>query len=178
MLGGISMGAAIALRLAVLIPERVKALLLVRPAWLFDPAPANLQPYREVAALLPRFHQAAARAAFLRSKSAAILQEKSPDNLASLLGFFDREPHATAVLLSRIAAGGPGITEAQARALAIPTLVVGQPRDLAHPLAMAETLASTISGARLVVVPSKGDDRPAHFAALHAAITEFLEKLL
>ena len=37
--GGISMGAAIALHLAVHHPERVTGLVLARPAWLFDAAP-------------------------------------------------------------------------------------------------------------------------------------------
>src|ERR1700692_1876788 len=41
--GGISMGAAMALRLAVMAPERVRALVLARPAWMTEPAPANLR---------------------------------------------------------------------------------------------------------------------------------------
>ncbi|TIQ18086.1 MAG: alpha/beta hydrolase, partial [Mesorhizobium sp.] len=50
--GGISMGAAIAMRLACRHPERVAGLLLVRPAWIFDDAPVNLRPIAEVAKLI------------------------------------------------------------------------------------------------------------------------------
>ena len=42
--GGISMGAAISLRLAVTRPDLVRALVLARPAWMFAPAPDNMQP--------------------------------------------------------------------------------------------------------------------------------------
>jgi pimeloyl-ACP methyl ester carboxylesterase len=43
-LGGTSMGAAIALRLAVLHPELIRALVLARPAWIDENAPPNMQP--------------------------------------------------------------------------------------------------------------------------------------
>ena len=39
--GGISMGAGVALNLTLRYPQRVKGLLLVRPAWLAQPCPAQ-----------------------------------------------------------------------------------------------------------------------------------------
>ncbi|TGP68130.1 alpha/beta fold hydrolase, partial [bacterium M00.F.Ca.ET.227.01.1.1] len=65
--GGISMGAAIALHLAARHPDRVSGLVLVRPAWTFDVAPQNMQPYVEVAELIRRLPLAEARAAFASS---------------------------------------------------------------------------------------------------------------
>ena len=41
-IGGISMGAAIALRLAVIAPTRLTALILSRPAWDWHAAPSNM----------------------------------------------------------------------------------------------------------------------------------------
>ena len=41
-IGGISMGAAISLKVAVEYPENVLALILVRPAWISDSKPKNL----------------------------------------------------------------------------------------------------------------------------------------
>ena len=38
-LGGISLGAAISMRLAASTPWRIKALILARPAWVDEPAP-------------------------------------------------------------------------------------------------------------------------------------------
>jgi len=174
--GGISMGAAIALRLAVTRPGLVRALILVRPAWVTEAAPANMTPIAEVAALMESLPPNEGRAAFAGSPTATHLASASPDNLLSLMGFFDRAPQAdTARLLAAVAADGPGVTEAQVAALRLPTLVCGTLEDAIHPLAMAERLAASIPGARLARLPPKGRDRAGHFAALHAAIASFLD---
>ena len=146
--GGISMGAAIALRLAVRHPRRVGALLLVRPAWGFDPAPPNLAPVAEAARLLLGGTPGEARAAFAGSESAARLARAAPDNLASLLGYFERPDAAGfAEVISGIAADGPGVSADEAAAVAVPTLVIGNAVDAVHPLALARSLAAAIPGA-------------------------------
>ena len=177
--GGISMGAAIALRLAVSHPARVGALILARPAWLFDAAPENMRPYAEVAgALRAASSRAEAKARFASSPIAAMLGRDAPDNLASLLGFFDRPDAAvTADLLGDIAADGPGVTRAEAAALRLPTLVIGHAVDHAHPLAKAEALAATIPGATLIRIPPKAGEKAAHLAAFRAAVAAFLDRL-
>ncbi|BCP53415.1 esterase [Kaistia sp. 32K] len=173
--GGISMGAAIALRIAVRHPERVAGLVLARPAWLFDPAPDNMRPYGEVAARMRELPRDAARNAFARSKTAETLRRDAPDNLASLLKFFDRpDLGVTADLLGDIAADGPGVTEAEAAALSMPTLVIGHGVDHAHPLGHAQRLAATIPGARLVEIAPKATDKPRHIAEFRAALDDFL----
>jgi len=176
--GGISMGAAIALRLAVIAPERVRALVLARPAWLAAPAPENLRFYAEAGALFDREPRTAGRDAFLASESGRLLAAEAPDNLASLSGFFapDR-PAWTGALLRAVAGDGPGVSEAEIRAIATPTLVIGHGRDLAHPLACAETLAAMIPGARLVEITPKATDKVAYFGDFRAALLEFLATL-
>jgi pimeloyl-ACP methyl ester carboxylesterase len=174
-IGGISMGAAIALRLAALGPGRYGALILVRPAWLFDAAPDNLAPVAEAAALIAAgepWETFASRPAHAR------LAALAPDNLVSLRGFFERRPGAaTARLLAAIAADGPGISARQVAAIRLPALVCGSAEDEIHPLAHAQTLARLIPGARLVILPPKGRDKAAHLAALRAAIAAFLKGL-
>lgn len=175
--GGISMGAAIACRLAVTRPDLVRSLCLVRPAWLTDAAPENMEPNAEVGALIARLSIDAARAAFAASHTARSLTQTAPDNLASLMGFFDREPHAvTAALLQTISSDGPGVTEAELRSLSSPALVCGVRADAIHPMAHAVRLAELIPGARLVELPPKGDDKPAHIGALRRAMLDFLQE--
>ena len=173
--GGISLGAAMALRLAVTRPDLVPALILSRPAWVTDAAPPNIAPNAEVGALIAAH---AELATFDASPTARALATTSPDNLASLRGFFARQPlPETAALLTRIAADGPGVTPDQLKSLTIPTLILGSDADHIHPMALAETLARLIPHATLVKLPPKGRDRAAHIAACQAAILHFLKGL-
>lgn len=117
----------------------------------------------------------AGRAIFGNSVMGERLREEAPDNLASLLGFFDYPNRETlAVLLQKIAADGPGVTEAEASAIAVPTLVIGHGEDLAHPLAYAERLAATIPGAKLARITSKVVDRGRYVTEFRAEIAGFL----
>jgi len=173
--GGISMGAAIALRLAVTRADLVSHLVLVRPAWDTGSAPQNLAPNAEVGDLLAAMPAEAARARFTASATAARLAQESPDNLVSLTGFFTREPVAqTAALLTALSRQPLGISDADLAAITVPILICETAEDAIHPAALARSLASKIPGARLVTLPPKGRDKPAHLAALHAAITSFL----
>ncbi len=177
-LGGISMGAAIACRLAVTRPDLVRALVLVRPAWVTDAAPANMVPNAEVGTLLSGLPVDQARAAFANTANARRLAEQAPDNLASLMGFFDRAPQAaTALLLTAISTDSPGITAADLTRLTLPTLICGTTEDIIHPMSVAETLARLIPRALLIHLPPKGRDKPAHLTALAAAMTRFLKEI-
>ena len=177
--GGISMGAAIALRLAVLQPDAVRALILARPAWVVASGPANMRPYGEVGELLARHEPAKARRLFLASETARNLATEAPDNLASLTGFFDRAPlGVTAQLLTRIAADGPGVTPADLANIACPVLIVGHHQDLAHPFAACQELVQLIPHARLVEITPKARDKAAYTSDFKAALAAFLKDVL
>ena len=176
--GGISMGAAIAVRLAITQPQLVRALVIARPAWMTDAAPPNMRAYGEVGELLGRFPPAEAQRRFERSSTALWLSVEGPENLASLRNFFAREPTAvTSTLLTRIAADGPGVTAREISALRLPTLVIGQARDPLHPLSHAEQIAEMIPGARFERVTSKAESRQAHATEFRAALNRFLKSL-
>jgi pimeloyl-ACP methyl ester carboxylesterase len=177
--GGISMGAAIALRIAALHPARVAGLILVRPAWGFAPA-THLAPMHEVAALLETLPPDEARRRFEASATAGRLAEEAPDNLNSLIGFFGRpDAPAFAATLRGIAGGpGPGVTREQAAAIACPTLVIGNRRDAIHPLPVAAELAAAIPGAQYLEVHPKADDPVRCAAEVRAAIRGFLAAVL
>lgn len=177
-LGGISMGAAIASRLAVTRPDLVRALVLVRPAWVVEAAPENMAPNAEVGLLLESLPADQARAIFDAGETARRLAAEAPDNLASLNGFFSRQPQTeTAHLLSTISADGPGITASDLQALRIPALICGCAEDAIHPMTHAQALAALIPQGRLVELPPKARDKAAHLAALAEAMTSFLKEI-
>lgn len=177
-LGGISMGAAIATRLAVKRPELVRALVLARPAWIDKNAPANMQPCVLIGELLRQFSPDKAQMRFEASETARQLAAEAPDNLSSLLGFFSREPiPTTRELLCRISADGPGTTRNQIAAIRVPTLVLGNVRDCAHPMAMARELAGMMPHARITEVTSKSESRERYRDDCQAALAAFLSGL-
>jgi pimeloyl-ACP methyl ester carboxylesterase len=174
--GGISLGAAITLRLAATAPGRVKALILARPAWVEASAPATLRPYLLVAQLLRKFGAEEGLRRFVRSEEYATVQRASPDNAASLQGFFARaHAESTMELLARIPLDGPGVSRAKIAAIRVPTLIVGNAEDFVHPLDYASALQQSIRGARLRVIPSKSVDKALHEAELREALASFLQ---
>jgi pimeloyl-ACP methyl ester carboxylesterase len=176
-MGGISMGAAIALRLAVHRPHLVKALILARPAWITDNAPENMRPNAEVGALLENHSPENAKTKFLASSTAHHLAKTAPDNLASLLTFFHREPIAiTSALLTKISADGPGVTEQQVRTLSIPTLIIATAQDAIHPMAHAQKLHALVPQSRLVEITPKGIDKRAYVGEFRQTLLHFLEE--
>jgi pimeloyl-ACP methyl ester carboxylesterase len=175
-IGGISMGAASTLHLAVHRPEFVRGLILVRPAWITASDPDNNSPNRKVGRLLAHLSPDDARKRFEVSETAKLLAEVAPDNLASLKGFFSREPQATtAALLQAIGADGPGVSEQDLRNLEIPTLIVGHEIDYIHPLSYATALSQLIPRSQFVRITPKAVSKATYLENLHKAIAHFLE---
>jgi pimeloyl-ACP methyl ester carboxylesterase len=176
--GGISMGAAIAMRLAVTRPDLVSGLVIARPAWTTLAAPENMRPNLMVGEILLEPPSADELPAFLASDMGRMLAAEAPDNLASLTGFFNRQPRAvTAELLTRISRDGPGVSEAQLAALAIPTLVIGHGEDVVHPMSHARHLASLIPHARLLEIPPKARGKAPYEEAFRAGLARFLQEM-
>ncbi len=176
-IGGISMGAAISLHLAVHKPHLLSALVLTRPAWAIDAAPENMKPNAEVGHLLSHHPPDIAKTKFLASATAQALKKTAPDNLASLLAFFAREPHdVTAALLTKISADGPGVTASQVSNIKIPTLIIATDQDIIHPMTHARTLQGLIPHARLVEITPKGIDKARYVAEFRATLLKFFEE--
>jgi pimeloyl-ACP methyl ester carboxylesterase len=176
--GGISMGAAIALRLAVKRPELVRAMILARPAWVTVSAPANMRPNAQVGALLKAHSRELAHTIFMRSDTAKYLSNAAPDNLKSLESFFRRETQeVTAELLSRISIDGPGVADSELNALNIPTLILGHDRDFIHPFVYIQALATLIPNSTPRAITSKTVSKERYLADFHQAVAQFLEEL-
>jgi pimeloyl-ACP methyl ester carboxylesterase len=178
LVGGISMGAAIAMRVAAIRPDLVSGLVLARPAWIDQATPENLEPNREVARLLAAHAPAKALQHFTASPTAEFLKREAPDNLSSLIGFFDTARAAeTQALLAAIASDGPGLGRDDIAGLDCPTLVIGHARDVIHPLDMAVRLAGLIPKARFVRITAKADD-PQHYRRdFHNALASFMKEI-
>lgn len=173
--GGISMGAAIALRIAVKNPMRVKALILARPAWLWGATPVNMHAFAEIANYLRQPDQQQARNDFENSATAQSLAIEAPDNLVSLWKFFAvKNREETGSLLASIAADGPGVSQADVGAVAVPTLIIGHKIDAVHPIELARTLASMIVGSKFVEITPKATDKPRHVAEFRSHLAQFI----
>lgn len=136
-----------------------------------------MRPNAFVGALLRAFPPVEARARFEASDVARGLEREAPDNLASLRGFFTRDPIAvTRELLCRISVDGAGVNADDIRGVEVPTLVIGHDRDAVHPLAIAQGLAALIPGARLVTITPKAESREHYRDDFRAALSVFLKE--
>jgi pimeloyl-ACP methyl ester carboxylesterase len=174
-LGGVSMGAGIALNLALRYPGRVRGLLLSRPAWLDGPMEAR-EIYSEVAALIRSKGIEEAQRAFVASSTYARLRLESPDAANSLLGQF-QAPRAKERVsrLEEMPRDTPHRDRKQWAALKVPTLVLATDTDPVHPLELARQLAHAIPGAELRQVTAKSIDAARHVREVQSAIADWLE---
>jgi pimeloyl-ACP methyl ester carboxylesterase len=177
--GGVSMGAGVALNLALRYPQRLRALLLVRPAWLAQPAPPNLECMAAVGQLIGAHGVERGKERFLDSDMYRHLRAEAPYTADMLLAQFD-EPRAADAWprLVRLPADAPNREPAAWGGIDLPALVLGNQADLVHPYAYAETLAAAIPAARLLEVPSKAVDARAHVAAVRQEIGRFLDDVI
>ncbi|MRH98801.1 alpha/beta fold hydrolase [Agrobacterium sp. CNPSo 675] len=177
-IGGISMGAAISLRIAVRCPHMIKALVLARPAWVAEDAPKSAYLNLFVGQLLSQYDPREALRRFEASEIAKDLAELGPDNLSAARSFFTREPvKVTSTLLTSIMMGGPGVTEDEIKNISVPTLVIGNGRDPVHPLSYAQTLAEWIPNSSFVEITSKSDSVDAYRRDFKSALSTFLRDL-
>jgi pimeloyl-ACP methyl ester carboxylesterase len=187
-LGGISMGAGVALNVAVRYPGRVAGLVLSRPAWLDGPMPpGNVARYAAIARLLRAVaaaadpDQALARAVaeFETSDDYQDLLASSPDTAQSLRGQLTSERAVAAVArLERLPADRPLADWRAAAAIRVPTLVLAHRQDPIHRFAFGKSLAGAIPGARLVELTPKSIARERHAAEVQGCLDAFLSPFL
>jgi 2-succinyl-6-hydroxy-2,4-cyclohexadiene-1-carboxylate synthase len=175
--GGLSMGAAVALQLALARPERVRGLVLAS-------FPAGAASGRGIAADALRFAEAieregleAAGARFVWGPHAGL------DRASAALvrrGFLEHPPRGLVHTLRELLARLPSVEALAPRLerLAAPALVVAGGADAASGPA-CRALAEALPRGRLVEIPGAGHvvnlERP---EAFHAAVRSFLDELL
>jgi pimeloyl-ACP methyl ester carboxylesterase len=174
-LGGISMGAGIALNLALRYPGRVQNLVLSRPAWLDGPMEAR-ELYFEVAALIRSKGIEEGQRAFLESSTYARLRLESSDAANSLLRQFEA-PRAKGRVarLEEMPRDVPHPDRKQWAAIKVPTLILATDADPVHPLRLARALADAIPGAEFRQVTSKSVDAALHVREFQLAVGNWLD---
>ena len=175
--GGISMGAAVALNIALRYPERVRGLVLQRPAWLDQPMPENLHVLVRIGELIRDHGAQKGKELFKASKDYADLQRMSLEAAASNLSQFDH-PRAeeTVVRLLRIPNDAPCSGRAW-KTIKVPTLVLASRMDPQHPFLFGETLAREMPKATFVEVTSKAISVTRHPTEVRAHVEDFLDGL-
>ncbi|WP_022884458.1 alpha/beta fold hydrolase [Glaciibacter superstes] len=177
---GISMGAAIALRILLrgLLP--IERAVFVRPAFTDEPLPQNLRAFPVIGQLLADLGAVAGEDAFRRTALFERTRVESRLGAAGLLSQFrSTDAAARAVRLVEIPRNRAFDFDAELAAVAggahpTRTMVVAAPRDPVHPEAVAERWADSL-GADLLRVPARDDGAPAHASAMREAVDGWLD---
>jgi pimeloyl-ACP methyl ester carboxylesterase len=173
--GGISMGAAVALNFTLRNPGRVRGLILQRPAWLDGPRRENVEVYTEIAQLIRRHGALKGLEIFKLSPLYRHVLQQSPNAAKSLIGQFLHPRADEAVsLLERIPLDAPNSDRAEWHAINVPTLVLANHRDPVHPFEYGVTLAGEIPGAEFKELTPKAVSVEQHNAEAQRFIEGFL----
>ena len=173
--GGISMGAAVALDFTLRFRNRVLGLVLSRPAWLDQPFPADRNAFLKIAKLIRQHGTIRGADLFKETKEYQKCLRESPDAAESLLGQFSH-PRAeeTVVKLERIPLHIPAHKREDWTSITVPTLVLANRQDPIHPYEFGETLARLIPGAEFRELTPKSVSVEAHAADVQRHIEAFL----
>ncbi|WP_394554671.1 alpha/beta hydrolase [Agromyces sp. MMS24-JH15] len=176
---GISMGAALALRIALDGLLDVRRAVFVRPAFGDRSLPPNLRAFPVIGELLRAEYPPGSSAieAFHATDLFARVEHESPAGARALLGQFAAPAAAErAVRLVEVPRNRAFADDAELGGLAtrgIRSLVVGAPRDPVHPLPLAERWAGGL-GAPLEVLPARDDGPPAQVQAARESVGRWL----
>jgi pimeloyl-ACP methyl ester carboxylesterase len=144
-IGGVSLGAGVALQVAVTAPDRVSGLIAEMPvmeeatpfaALLFVPLLLGVQFGGPVSRWVSRFW--------------ARVPRTRQETLNSVLNMLSAPPGATAAVLHGILVGPVAPDVERRRGIRVPTLVIGHKRDRLHPFTDATNLVEEIPRARFL----------------------------
>lgn len=170
-LGGISMGAAVAVAAALRFPQQVEKLILLRPAWTDTPMAEEVQSwYRALAAALREMTPAALKADPVFSQ----IQRHADTAAIFLNAFQDRASLRWPEKYELLPPQRPVDTLAQLQALHMPGLILADRGDPIHLFQYAEQYAAALPNSILLEVPPKGPEFLSYRAAVNRALRDFL----
>jgi pimeloyl-ACP methyl ester carboxylesterase len=175
--GGVSMGAAVALNFVLRRPERTLGLVLSRPAWLEGPMEQNAHIYGCIARAIREHGTVRGLELFMATSTYQSILDASPDAAASLVGQFEHPLAREAVVrLEQIPRDAPLKSLSELSAIRTPTLVLANQQDPIHPFAYAEETARRIAGAELVTITPKSVSRERHASDVARHLRVFLDR--
>jgi pimeloyl-ACP methyl ester carboxylesterase len=176
--GGISMGAGIALAFGRRHRSRTRALVLGRPAWLNTPHPPNLSILSTIADLIEKHGCMRGLSLFQGSDAYGSLKECFPYTAESLIRLFSTQrPEAMVLALRFIPRSTPFESYDQLRDLKIPSLVLANRNDPMHPFEYAQRWAASIPFAKLCELPSKSESLEQHRRKFRLVVSEFVSSV-
>ena len=174
-LGGISMGAGIALNLALRFPQRIRGLVLSRPAALDQPLPPNAAVFPQIAQLIEQHGAQQGLELFERSALYRDLVGTAPDVARSLRGQFEHpRVEETAIKLARIPNTTPIPDLIALASIAAPALVLANRQDPVHPFAYGEIIGRALPNAELKELTAKSVRVEQHAQQTQDYIEQFL----
>ena len=173
--GGISMGAAVAMSLALRYPERVLGLVLSRPARIDRPLPDHVRVFTHIALHILEHGTERGLDVFRETEEFRAIQAEAPECAASLERQFT-EPRAEECIarLERLPHDCPCHEREELAGIAVATLVLGNRQDPVHPWELARTLSGLIPGALLAELTPKSWSVERHAADVQEALEDFL----
>lgn len=174
--GGISMGAGISINMAIRYPEKVQALVLVRPAWLDKETPDNLAILLEAATYIGKEN---GQAAFEKLSNFQNIQQKLPAAAKSILGVFaGTQRKEIPFVLTQLVQDQPLLTLTDLQKVTCPCLIIANDDDPLHPYEMADIIHQYLPNSQLVKVPSRYVDNQQHGKRVTELIATFISAMV
>ena len=174
-IGGISMGAGIALNLALRYPERFEGVVLSRPAWMDRPDPKNLTIYATIAALIRTYGAEKGLGEFKKTEDYKVTQAHSPDSAVTLCKqFLSLRAEDAVARLERIPHNQCHIPMNEWSKIKVPALVLAGKQDTIHRFEYGQAWADAIGSAEFRELTPKSVSPEQHIADLQHAIERFL----
>jgi pimeloyl-ACP methyl ester carboxylesterase len=172
---GISMGAAIALRLLLSQHLDIRGASLVRPAFDEHPYPANLEVMPVIGALLTNRGKDG-YADFLTTPEYAAVAHTSESAALSLRQQFRKSrAEERAIRLLEVPRNTAYDSRRDLGDVRVPAQVLGAHGDPVHPLQLARIWADNIPGATYVDVPSRDADPKGYDTTMRQAVREHID---
>lgn len=174
-LAGISMGAGIALCLAHKYPDRISKAILVRPAWLNNPFPENLDLLYRLGLKWTGSSTEDTRQWLLKDKDYVLMKKESEACARSVEGQLKRpDPVLAARTLTEMCSDAPLRKIDDIESIRVPMLIIGSEKDHLHPLQIARQLYQWLPEASFAQIASRYHSPEQHKKELNTILGKFI----